>query len=406
MATQSWLSDWLVNIDQSAAWALLLLAVAVIVLVIILVWRRKRRPALDGSISHGANDASRIAFDPQWLSPGEQAPYPFTDDWAPSRDATSKADATPKAGEAAINDRTIGWRPLYPYIKHQRFTKWTQNDLTSFVDEESCPLAIKLFISHRWKTPDDPDPDNKSLPTIVEYLSRVYMAANGYLDANSHLVKELVIGDNLRDAFHERELHYCACKSIGWLDLKSLLGPDDLFYQRVGDTHRRRAFYRLLKHVRVWYDYASLPQARATFEEKAVFDSALNKLAGIVNQSDVLALWGLESINRAWCIFEVLAGKKVYFCAPAQAQFDSTQKAMLEAAGYPDLAEYRGRQSPSILIHVKSFRSSVAGLNEREIEAYLREHRVECSKDEDFSRIARLIHQYLQEYDTASNWST
>jgi hypothetical protein len=217
-------------------------------------------------------------------------------------------------------------------------------------------------------------------------------------------VKELVIGENLRDAFHERELHYCTCGSVGWLDLRSLLATDDLFYERVSGTHQRRAFYRLLKHVRVWYDYSSLPQARETSEERAVFDRALNRLAGIVNQSEVLALWGLESINRAWCIFEVLAGKKVHFCAPAQAEFNSTQKAMLKASGYADLAEYRGRPSPNILIHVKSFRSSVAGLSEREIEAYLREHRLECSKDEDFGRVARLIHQYLREHDNASNW--
>ena len=109
------------------------------------------------------------------------------------------------------------------------------------------------------------------------------------------------------------------------------------FYQRVSDTHRRRAFYRLLKHVRVWYDYASLPQARETSEEQAVFDRALDRLASIVNQSEVLALWGIESINRAWCVFEVLAGKKVHFCAPAQANFDFMQKAMFKASGYPDL---------------------------------------------------------------------
>jgi hypothetical protein len=273
-----------------------------------------------------------------------------------------------------------------------------------FVDEESCPLAMKLFISHRWKTPDDPDPDSQSLPTIVEYLSRVYMVANGFLDANSHLVKELVIGENLRDAFHEGELHRCTCGSIGWLDLKSLLATDDLFYQRVSGTHQRRAFYRLLKHVRVWYDYASLPQARETSEEQAALDRALNRLSGIVNQSEVLALWGLESINRAWCVFEVLAGKKVHFCAPAQAQFDSVQKAMFQARGHADLAEYRGRPSPNILIHVKSFRSSVAGLSERDIEAYLRGHGIECSKDEDYGRVARLIHQYLRAHDNASNW--
>jgi hypothetical protein len=399
MVTQSWLSDWHLSIDQPAAWALLLLAMVVVALVTILIWRRKQRPAFDSSMSRSANDEKEYPFDSQWLSPDEQASFPpFADD------SIASHDAPPKAGEQAVNDRAIGWRPLYPYFKHRRFTKWKRDEVSTFVDEDSCPLAVKLFISHRWKTPDDPDPDNKSLPTIVEYLSRIYMVANGFLDANSHLAKELVIGENLRDAFHERELHRCTCGSIGWLDLKSLLAIDDLFYERVSDTHQRRAFYRLLKHVRVWYDYASLPQARETSEEQAAFDRALERLASIVNQSEVLSLWGLESINRAWCVFEVLAGKKVHFCAPAQAQFDSRQKAMFKAAGYPDLAEYRGRPSPNILIHVKSFRSNVVALSEREIEAYLREHRIECSKDADFGRVARLVHQYLREHDTASNW--
>jgi len=401
MATQSWLDNWPLNVDQPAGWALLLVALGAIAFVVILIWRRKRRPPFDSSISRSANDEKEYPSVDQWLSPDEQASFrPLADDPVPSR------DATPQVGEAAVKDRAIGWRPLYPYIKHRRFTRWTHDDASTFVDEDSCPLAIKLFISHRWKTPEDPDPDSQSLPTIVEYLSRVYMVANGFLDANSHFVKELVIGENIRDAFHERELHYCTCGSIGWLDLRSLLATDDLFYQRVSDTHRRRAFYRLLKHVRVWYDYASLPQARETSEEQAVFDLALNELASIVNHSEVLALWGLESINRAWCVFEVLAGKKVHFCAPAQAEFDFKQKTMFKTAGYPDLAEYRGRPSPNILIHVKSFRSKVAGLNERDIEAYLREHRIECSKDEDFGRVAGFIHQYLQEYDAASNWQT
>jgi hypothetical protein len=393
-----WLSDWGLELDQPGG-ALLLLALVVITLVTILIWRRKRRPASDSSISRNATSEREYPFDAQWLSPNEQASLPpFADNSIPSH------GVTPLASESAINDRAIGWRPLYPYIKHRRFTKWKHDDVSVFVDEESCPLAMKLFISHRWKTPDDPDPDSQSLPTIVEYLSRVYMVANGFLDANSHLVKELVIGENLRDAFHEGELHRCTCGSIGWLDLKSLLATDDLFYQRVSGTHQRRAFYRLLKHVRVWYDYASLPQARETSEEQAALDRALNRLSGIVNQSEVLALWGLESINRAWCVFEVLAGKKVHFCAPAQAQFDSVQKAMFQARGHADLAEYRGRPSPNILIHVKSFRSSVAGLSERDIEAYLRGHGIECSKDEDYGRVARLIHQYLRAHDNASNW--
>jgi hypothetical protein len=396
-----WLSDWGLNLDQpgGALLLLLLLAVVVVTLVTILIRRRKRRAAFSSAMSRSANAESEYPFDAQWLSPDEQASFPpFADNSIPPH------AETPKATETAIKDRAIGWRPVYPYIKHRRFTRWKPGDVSTFVDEDSCPLAIKLFISHRWKTPEDPDPDSQSLPTIVEYLSRVYMVANGFLDANSHLAKELVIGENLRNAFYEGELHRCTCGSIGWLDLKSLLTTDDPFYARVSGTHQRRAFYRLLKHVRVWYDYSSLPQARETSEEQAAFDRALNKLAGIVNQSEVLALWGLESIDRAWCVFEVLAGKKVHFCAPAQAEFDLMQKAMFKASGHDDLAEYRGRPSPNILIHVKSFRSSVAGLSQQDIEAYLRERGIKCSKDEDYGRVARLIHQYLQEHDNASNW--
>src|SRR5689334_18755409 len=116
MATQSWLSDWGLNIDQPAAWALLLLVVVVIA--IILIWRHKRRPALNDSISVSANDERDLDALFPW--PDEQAsPPPFADD------SIASHDATPKVGEAAVNDRAIGWRPLYPYIKHRRFTKWT-----------------------------------------------------------------------------------------------------------------------------------------------------------------------------------------------------------------------------------------------------------------------------------------
>jgi hypothetical protein len=296
--------------------------------------------------------------------------------------------------ESAGDDRTSGWRPLYPYLKHRRFTTWKAEDLTASVEEESCPLAIKLFISHRWQTPDDPDPNLTTVPTVVEYLSRIYMTANGMLDTNSPLAKELVAGDDLRRSFEKRSLMQCTCGSVGWLDVRSLLPPGDLFLTRVDQTSRRD-FYRLLKHVRIWYDYASLPQARATLEERTAFDRAFSCLSSVVARSDVLALWGLESINRAWCMFEVLAGKKVHFCAPTQAKHNPELKMMFKAYGYPDLVDYQGRPSMSIMIHVNSFRSAIAGKDPRAIERYLRERHIDCTMDEDFGRVAGLIHQNL-----------
>lgn len=296
----------------------------------------------------------------------------------------------------------VGWRPLYPYISQHRFTVWKQEEVTARVPEEACPLAIKLFISHRWETPGDPDPHCKALPAIVQFLSRAYMAANGYLDEQSYLVQEIVAGDELREAFHERNLSRCTCGSVGWLELKPLLGADDVFYEKVTDTQRRRNFYRLLKHVRVWYDYAALPQARETSAERALLDRALDRLAGIVSESDVLALWGLESANRAWCMFEVLAGRKVYYCAPPAVQPDMMTRALLKAHGREDLAHYAGRPSQNIMIAVKGFKYQVRGLNEAEIEKYIRDDYLKCSVDEDYPRVAGLIHRYMSDAGDAS----
>lgn len=359
----NWLEQagrWIGGAPAWALWAFSVAAVALIGLLLVL-----RRP-------------SRSRQDRQPVAPAPAGPQPPPTD----------------QGEVA-SERAIGWRPLYPYIAQRRFTQWRKEELGQRVDEEACPLCVKLFISHRWRTPDDPDPSCATLPAVIEYLSRVYMAANGYLEPDSFLVKELVIGEELREALHERSLARCTCGSVGWLDLKGVLAPDDVFFQRVTDTQRRRAFYKLLKHVRVWYDYASLPQARATAEEQALLDRALDRLAEIVSRSEVLALWGLESVNRAWCVFEALVAEKLHFCAPAQAKFDAELQAQMQAAGYGHLAHYRGRPGLNIIIHVNGFRTSVASLSEREIESYLRKHRIECSKDEDFPRVARLIHRYL-----------
>src|ERR1700731_4026009 len=186
--------------------------------------------------------------------------------------------AAPENGEDLVHDesdRGLGWRILYPFLKHRCFRRWNGEEVAKPYIEETCPLAIKLFISHRWASPDDPDPDHKDLPAVVEYLTRVYMVANGFMNSDSLPIKELVISDELLAAFHQSQLALCRCGSVGWLDLRLLLQADDLFFNKVTEIDRRRNFYKLLKHVRVWYDYSSLPQARGAGKEKALLDRAL-----------------------------------------------------------------------------------------------------------------------------------
>lgn len=397
MAKLSWLYDWQEIVAALPGW-LLLLSVGVILAFTIIIVLLRRRHLVSNAASvnpASASNATREAEVPDFLKQANPSSPPADPISLHGTDSENDNPAKDATSASAIDDRAAGWRPLYPYFKDRRFTTWKPEDVSASVDEEACPLAIKLFISHRWQRPDDPDPHLRALPTVVEYLSRVYMTANGLLDANSYLAKELVAGDDLRRAFEERSLGRCTCGSIGWLDVRSLLSHGDVFYERVRDTSRRRNFYRLLKHVRIWYDYTSLPQARATSEEQAAFDRAFSRLAGVVSQADVLALWGLESINRAWCMFEVLAGKKVHFCAPAQAARDPQLKMMFQAYGYSDLGDYQGRPSMNIMIHANSFRAAITGMGQKEIERYLRERGIECTKDEDFARVAGLIRQYL-----------
>jgi hypothetical protein len=315
-------------------------------------------------------------------------------------------------GSQDRSDRGLGWRLLYPFFKHRRFPKWNREEAAEVAVEETCPLATKLFISHRWATPDDPDPRGKHLPTVVEYLTRVFMVASGFIGEDSFVVKELVIGDGLRAAFRESRLDLCRCGSIGWLDVRALLEYDDLFFDKVTDIHRRRNFYRLLKHVRVWYDYSSLPQARGTREEEEFLDRALTRLAEIVGRSEVITLWGLESINRAWCIFEVLAAKTVHFCPPGSGSTGGTDKSLVKALmkwaasgddsdRAEELAAYRGRPSLSVLITVNQFRQGVAGLSEQEIHEYFLKNGIQCTKATDLVRLSKLIHRYLTEHHEA-----
>lgn len=308
-----------------------------------------------------------------------------------------------REGGPETTDRGLGWRLLHPFLRHRRFPVWNREEAAVPAIEEGCPLATKLFISHRWSTPEDPDPEQKHLPMVVEYLSRVFMVANGLLREDSVVAKELAVGHGLREAFDESRLDRCRCRSVGWLDLRSLLDPDDLFFRGVPDVVRRRNFYRLLKHVRVWYDYSSLPQSRGTEEDEEFLDRALTHLADVVGGAEVLALWGVDSTQRAWCVFEVLAARSVHFCSPGSLRWGLTESAAAKGAlggGSPDRSEllsYRGRPGASIRIAVEEFKRGVTGLSEPEIHDYLVGKGFQCTRPSDLVRLARLIRRHIEE---------
>jgi hypothetical protein len=221
------------------------------------------------------------------------------------------------------SERGQGWTLLYPFIGQKHFPKWSNEGAETFYKENACPLKIKVFISHRWEDLRNPDPHGDQFRSLVEFFSRVFMTANGWLDKESYLAKELSIGEDLLDQFEESNLVTCRCDSDSWLDLRSVLGHKELFYSRIEDIYTRRKFYKLLKHVQIWYDFTSMPQSPRSAEEQAIFEHRLNQLAHIAGQSEVIVLWGNESLNRAWCVLEGIVARHLNICAPAATEIRS-----------------------------------------------------------------------------------
>lgn len=318
----------------------------------------------------------------------------------------SRAAATQSLA-AILHDRSErgqGWNLLYPFLGQGRFLKWTSEDAATFHRENACPLKIKLFISHRWETLQEPDPQGDQLRSLAEYLSRVFMIANGYLDKESYVAKELKIGESLLAQVNEQNVSTCRCGTAPYLDLRSLLGHSDLFYSRVTDIHARRNLYQLLRHVHVWYDYASMPQAPRTADEQVIFEQRLNQLADIAGQSEVIILWGAESLSRAWCVLEGIVGQHLHFCAPAATPIRSLRDQFFHqvvlphweqiATGEARNAGYRGRNSLSISVAVRHSKGEIHGKSEGAILEYFEQHGLTCTHPEDGAIVAKLLHRF------------
>ena len=301
---------------------------------------------------------------------------------------------------AVLHDRSErgqGWTLLYPFLAQGQFLKWKREDAATFHREDACPLKIKLFISHRWEALQEPDPHGDQLHSLGEYLSRVFMIANGYLDKESYAAKELAIGESLLEQFNEQDVSICRCGTTPYFDLRSLLGYSELFYSRVCDIRPRRNFYQLLKHVHIWYDYASMPQSPRTPDDQIIFEDRLNQLADIAGQSEVIILWGVESLTRAWCVLEGIVGQHLHFCAPAVAPIRGLvdQYWEQEATRGTRIAGYRGRNSLSTSIGVRQIKGEIQGKSESAVLEYLEQHWITCTEAEDVAIVARLLHRFV-----------
>lgn len=309
-----------------------------------------------------------------------------------------------------LNDQSElgqGWTLLHPFFKERRFPKWSVENSAATYRESSCPLKIKLFISHRWESLDEPDDSGKQFRSLVEYLCRVYMIANGYMKADDSLAQQFQTGAELSSQFYNLNVELCSCGTYTYVDVRNILCDEDPFYARVTDIYARRYFYQLLRHVHVWYDYTSMPQTPRTTDEQVLFEYRLNQLADIATQSGVVILWGEESLNRAWCVLEGIIGNPLHFCSTPTYEMREVMADKLaydrDFASIPPVAKemegFGGRNSKNVSLAVQQIRQDIQGKSESAILEYLGKMNITCTHAEDVAIVARLMHRFVQSND-------
>ncbi len=245
--------------------------------------------------------------------------------WATAVDADARSLVTQTL---KVNLPGAHWIPLTALLAHDRFPR--MQEIRGELASTTEPGRLYAFVSHRWLTPLDPDPEHlqasllgwqlfahlaeavrvaarRGLSTPRKY-SPVFNCAigpQGSALAESILVN--VLRPGVTDAY-VRELvprlepleplleGYGVSSALQRRSLSALR-------QAVNDLPAMRA---LTDRVMIWYDFSCLPQEPRTEPEQAEFEEGLRRLHHFqwLGRTVVLLDRAESYLTRAWCVFE------------------------------------------------------------------------------------------------------
>lgn len=149
-----------------------------------------------------------------------------------------------------------------------------------------------LFISHRWDSPEHPDPTGRKASAIRAFLTHC-----GRFGSNQHAL------DNVPSS---ELLAHGAFQAAHFISRAKVFGEDP-----ASPSHDQVRFdfnRSLLSQVGVWCDYSCLPQEGISEKLK----ENLTRLDDLINESNLLILRDPadEYETRAWCAVEISAGRR------------------------------------------------------------------------------------------------
>lgn len=225
------------------------------------------------------------------------------------------------------------WLPLTALIRAGRFM--TMQEFRSDLAQSTSPDCFYLFLSHRWLSSEQPDPDDIQARVaawqIVGHLCEAinvaslrglnvsrkmnyYMFQAPFGISGSKLAEALIV-NLLRRALNNELALEQTMKEVQSLDefiedYGTAAAKDDIGLCKLNAILDSRPNFRaLLQKIYVWYDYSCLPQKPWSQEDERLFRKGLHDLLPtlLLGRTAILLDNVEDYISRAWCLYECLA---------------------------------------------------------------------------------------------------
>jgi hypothetical protein len=235
--------------------------------------------------------------------------------------------------------RIVAWQTLCTQFRI--LSAWRLCNATSFeshhdldgndgwLTTEERPLLL-LFLSHRWDTPEHPDPSGQQLRTLQTLLRRICVVIRALFadpPQRLRLVPELDREGTIQaEELARRVLGY------GPFAKEGTLGNPAEARTRIREKVRELgpdAFdHWMLERMGIWVDYCCMPQSPRTAADQAMFEKTLMQLDRLLLSSIVVALRREHDdyATRSWCVSEIWFGARGSFARSLFIDMDRAEK--------------------------------------------------------------------------------
>lgn len=245
-------------------------------------------------------------------------------------------EAVPRDASATLNQHYsvplphAAWVSLSTLIDVGRFLPRQQWEELLVKQVEASRMY--LFVSHRWQTPNHPDPDGREASLLawqlIDHLCEAVLIASRrglheprqfvpnvgqFIGLAGRELAELLIVNVLRPRLNETQVALAATEAAVF---ESHLGTGviETASADIGLGLLRALLAQapvmcsITESLCLWYDFASLPQAPRSADDEDVFQAGLRNLGPMQMMGNTVVLVDLPEhyLSRAWCTLEAI----------------------------------------------------------------------------------------------------